>query len=63
VCLFYKESVCTNMLKSEVLNIIGNMTENKPGIIKTNQKEIVYTLRMVLKQHYFQFGRKHCKEY
>jgi hypothetical protein len=52
----------TNIPKSYVINIINNILKTNSEIVKTNQKEIMHTLKTVMKQNYFQFNQQYYKQ-
>jgi hypothetical protein len=45
MCSSDTENMCTNIPKSDVINIINNILKTNPEIVETKQKEIMHMLK------------------
>jgi hypothetical protein len=58
ICSFDIENVYTNIPRKDIINTNNNILENNIEIEAT-QKKIIYILRIIIKQSYFQFDQQY----
>jgi hypothetical protein len=61
ICSFDIENIYTNIPRKDVINIINNILENNTEIQFNVRNEIIYILKIVMEQNYFQFYQKYYK--
>jgi hypothetical protein len=52
----------TNIPRKGIINITNNMLENNIKIQSKIRKEIIYILKIIVEQNYFQFDQKYWKQ-
>jgi hypothetical protein len=57
ICSFDTENMCTNIPKTDTINIINNILQDNQEENRCTQKEILYFLQTVMEQNYFEFDR------
>jgi hypothetical protein len=62
ICSFDIEKTYTNIPKKDIINISSSILDNNAEIQSNICKEIIYILKTVMKQNYFQFDQKYYKQ-
>jgi hypothetical protein len=62
MCSFDIKNMCTNAPRKHIINVINNILENNIEIQSKIQREIIYILKLIMEQNYFQFDQKYYKQ-
>jgi hypothetical protein len=62
MCSFDIENMYTNIPRKHIMNITNNILENNTEIQSKIRKEIIYILKVITEQNYFQFDQKYYKQ-
>jgi hypothetical protein len=61
-CSFDIENTYRNIPRKDILNIINSILENNIEIQLNIQNEIIYVLKIVMKQNYLQFDQQYYQQ-
>jgi hypothetical protein len=62
ICSFDIENMYTNIPKREIINISNNILENNTLLHLNIWNKIIYILKTILEQNYFQFDQQYYKQ-